>query len=542
MFGLRQVLLGACAAAAFAAAPASAQLIPATPPPTAGAESPTLGGDAAHRNEWAGTGLRPPLELAWLAPASAVQAAVAVGSRVVVETATEVVALNASDGSRQWAVPITAPVELAADGSRVYLAGPAGVVALDAATGRAQWGDPDAGSTGPVVVNGVLLTGNAAGAVVARQGSSGAVLWRTPVGIIGARPAAAGLRVYASGACRGASLDVTLGTVQWQAGCAQDAGTRTLLTGAVVIGEDGPAFLASDGTMIAPSGGPGTVGAGLLFANPIGNPAGALQARDAGTFAPRWTWKPPLPGVTFLRPAVVDGIVWEVAATADAGLVLGALDGATGAERWTGFLPGDGAYAPVTDVRRRRLPGLLLVPTVSGLAALRNAVEGPLSLRATFPRNVVATGDNVPITGKVVSDGHGLVGPRAVYLQADPFPFGARGYRTVGGSVSRRKGFEVATTVTRNTRLRLVADGVVYPPAKVFAVPRISVKYKATDEDLVVLATLRIAKAKGLRRAGRVALYRLKDGSTTAERIGVGRTRANGVGEVPRRHPARSHP
>ena len=178
-------------------------------------------------------------------------------------------------------------------------------------------------------------------------------------------------------------------------------------------------------------------------------------------------------------------------------------------------------------------PGLLLVPTPSGLAALRNAVEGPLSLRATFPRNVVATGDNVPITGKVVSDGHGLVGPRAVYLQADPFPFGARGYKTVGGTASGREGFEVETTVTRNTRLRLVADGVVYPPAKVFAVPRISVRYKATNQDLVVLATLRIAKAKGLRRAGRVALYRLKDGSTTAERIGTGRTRVNGVAKFP---------
>ena len=79
---------------------------------------------------------------------------------------------------------------------------------------------------------------------------------------------------------------------------------------------------------------------GPVFANPIGQPASALEARDAGTFAPRWTWNPPLPGVTFLRPAVVDGIVWEVAATVDAGLVLGALDGATGAERWTGFLPG----------------------------------------------------------------------------------------------------------------------------------------------------------------------------------------------------------
>ncbi len=135
----------------------------------------------------------------------------------------------------------------------------------------------------------------------------------------------------------------------------------------------------------------------------------------------------------------------------------------------------------------------------------------------------------MPITGKVVSDGHGLVGPRAVYLQADPFPFGARGYKTVGGSVSRRTGFGVATAVTRNTRLRLVSDGVVYPPAKVYAVPPISVKYKATDEDLVVLATLRIGRTKGLRRAGRVGLYRLKDGSTTAERIGVGRTRANGV-------------
>lgn len=524
---IRQGAYAACALALALAAPASAQLIPATPPPTAGAESTTLGGDAAHRNEWANTGLRPPLEIAWQAPASSVQAAVGVGSRIVVETATEVVALSAADGSRQWSVPITRPVELAADSARVYLAGPDGVAALDAATGRAQWGDPDRGSTGPVVSNGVLITGNAAGELVGRATSGGAQLWRTRVGIAGARPAVAGLRAYASGSCRGASVDVLLGTVQWATGCAQDTGTRTLLTGALAISEDGPTFLASNGTAVAPAGGPGTAGAGLLFPNPIGNPAPALQARDAGSFGVRWTWDPLLTGVTFLRPAVIDATVWQLEATTDAGLVLAALDGASGAERWSGFVPGD----PFPAARTSALavaPGLLLVPTARALVALRNAPEGPLGVRATFPRNVVAIGERVPVTGNVVSDGRGLVGPRAVLLQADPFPFGARGYRTVGGAVSRPGGFEITTPIRRNSRLRLVSDGVVYPPAKVFALPRITVKYRATDVDLRVRATLRIAKAKGLRRAGRVALYRLPEGSLTAERIGAGRSRANG--------------
>ncbi|MEJ7892529.1 MAG: PQQ-binding-like beta-propeller repeat protein [Solirubrobacteraceae bacterium] len=522
-----------CALAAFVPAGADAQAPPS-------ADSPTLGGDAAHRNAWAHTGLRPPLELAWRSDASPLFAAIAVGPRVILQTATALSAVSTSDGTPLWTVPLAvAPAEIATEGGGVYVTNADGVAALNIENGAVVWFAPDAGSTGPVLDAGRLFTGNAAGELVARQASSGNELWRTPVSITGARPAVAGPRVYATGTCRGASVEVTLGVEQWTAGCASAPATRTVLTGDTVISEDGAMYAAGDGAVLVGGGGPGTVGAGVLFQNPLGKNVGALRALDAGSFAPRWTWTPPLAGTLQLRPSVVESQVYQLVDTGDQGLLLGALDAATGAEQWTGFLPGDGSFTPATtSAVAVSGAGLLLVPTAGGgLVALRNATPGPLGLRAALPRNVVPVGDETTITGHLVPDGHGLVGPRAVFLQADPHPFDKK-YKTLDGALARRDGFSFTAAVERNTQFRLVADGVVYPPALMYAQPRIRVKYKDTKVDLVVRATLRIGAEPGFRRAGRVGLYRLKEGADTATRIGRGRSRKNGVARFGVRIPA----
>ena len=546
--GLRQ---GAHAAAALAAAlvaalvltaPAAAQLqiVPAATPAPPGADSPTLGGDAAHRNAWAGTGLRPPLEVAWQTGASPVHAAVAVGPRVVVQTGTALTALAAGDGATLWSRPLTDAAELATEGNRVYVTTTAGVAAVDLATGSTRWAVAEPGASGPVVEGGRLLVGNAAGQLVALAASTGAVLWRADVGIFRARPAVAGQRAYATGTCRAAAVELTLGLPVWSRGCPAAAATRTLLSGPAVIAEDGPIHRSSDGAPIAPSGGPGTVGAGLVFRSPITTPATSLLAGDAGTFAPRWSWSPPLAGSLSLRPAVVDGHVWQVAATDGDGLVLAALDALTGAERWTGFLPQpDGARLQAgTATAIAVAGGILLVPTAGGgLAALRNAPEGPLGVRATLPRNVVEAGARTTVTGQLLANGHGLTGPRAVTLQADRFPFEGR-YARVGAQIATRDGFAFGARIPRNTRQRLRADGVTYRPTTVYAQPSLDVTYRRTPRPLVVRATLRIRREPGFRRAGRVGLYRLREGATTLVRIGTGRANRAGMARFSVRIPA----
>ncbi len=546
--GIRQ---GAHAAGALAAAllalalacagPARAQLgvVPPAGPAAPGADSPTLGGDSAHRNAWAGAGLRPPLEVAWQTAASPVYAAIAVGPRVIVQTATALTAVTTDAGKPIWSVPLTGgAVEVATEGGRVYLTSATGVAALDITTGAVRWSSGDAGATGPVVADGRLYTGNAAGEVVARQASTGNVLWRAGVGIAGTRPAVAGARVYVTGTCSAASIDVLLGLEAWRTGCERDTGTRTLLAGTTVLAENGALYANTDGRLISPIGGAGTIGAGLLFASPIRDAPASLFAADAGSFAPRWAWTPPLPGRMLLRPAIVDDAVWQVVDAGAEGLVLAALDASTGAERWTGFLPGDGSFEPAVGSAVAVSPGLLLVPTANGgLAALRNAPAGPLGVRATLPRNVVATGEQTTITGEVLSNGHGLVGPRAVFLQADEHPFDGA-YRTLGAVQSGRGGFTLDTKVRRNTQYRLASDGVIYPPTVVYAQPSIAVKYKATRVERVVRATLRIGAERGFRRAGRVGIYRLKDGDDVLVRIGRGRSKGNGVARFKVRIPA----
>ena len=531
---LRQGAYAACALALACAGIARAQ----SPDTT------TLGGDAAHRNLWAGTGLRPPLDLAWQVAADPVQAPIVVSGRVVVQTAAAVSALDAATGTTLWSVPLTGgPADLASDGGRVFLASPAGVVALDLGDGRLLWRAPGTGASGPVAADGRVYVGTASGDVVARDASSGLVLWTADTRIAGARPAVAGSRVYVVGHCRATALNTLTGLPVWTTGsCGDDAGVRTVVAGAFAWGEDAALYLASDGTRVSPGPSPGTAGGGLVFANPLAAPTTALAAGDAGTFALRWTWKPPLPGVLAARPAVVDGSVFQLVDTKGPdGLYLAALDPGTGLEQWSGFLPlpdPPAALTPATTTAIAAGPGILVVPVPGGLAALRNAPTGPVGVEATLPRNVVAAGADTVITGKISSAGHGLVGPRAVALQADPFPFEG-GYVPAGFIVAGRSGFSFTARVARNTRFRIAADGVFYPPTAVYALPSLSVSYKRTARKRIVRARLRIAAARGLRRAGgRVAVYRLKRRGRVATRLGAGRSASSGIARFTVRIPA----
>ncbi|MEA2125260.1 MAG: PQQ-like domain, partial [Solirubrobacteraceae bacterium] len=499
---VRQGAHAACAlvvAALVAAAPARADIPvltpPAVAPPAPGSASVTLGGDAAHRNAWAGTGLAPPLGVAWSVDASPVAAPVVAGANVIVETATSLAAYALASGAPAWSIPLAGAVELATDGTRVFIAGAQGVAALSAATGATVWAAPGAAATGPVVAGGRLIVGTAAGALAAYQATSGALAWSADTGIAGSRPAVAGNRAYATGHCRAVAIATTTGLPVWTTGtCATDTGTRTLLSDLLVFAEDGGIYQAQDGALVAPTFGPGTIGGGLVFASPLGTGPATLAARDAASFAPRWSWAPPLPGRMALRPAVTEGTVWQVVDTGADGLLLGALDAATGDERWTGFLPqaAGAALTPGVATAVAAVPGVLLVPTAGGkLSALHNVGAGPLGITATVPTNVVAAGSRTTVRGQLVSRTGGLVGPRTVLLEADTHPFDGR-YDVAGHTVAGRSGFTFAVRVPRNTRFRLAADGVTYPPTPVYASPRLSVVYHRTKHKLVVRATLRI--------------------------------------------------
>lgn len=531
----------AAAVALLGAAPAArAQVnLPGVTPPVVapGAPGPdtlTLAGDAAHRNAWTGTGLRPPLELAWAHDGNPLLPPLAAGSRVIVETATALTAYNAADGAALWNVALASPAELATDSRRVFLAGTGGVAALDIATGATDWAVPGRPAAGPVVADGRLLVGTTDGHVTAYQADSGSVLWTTATGIVGSRPAIAGSRAYVTGTCRAAAITTTTGLPIWATGsCTQSAATRTLLGGGFVFAEDGAVYAAADGARLADGPSPGTIGGGLVFRSPLAAPTTVLAARDAGTFAPRWTWTPPLAGGMLLRPAVVDGAVYQVVDTGAEGLLLGALETGTGRELWSAFLPAGSSgvgLAPGIATTVTAAGGLLLVPTDGGgLAALRNAAAGPLGVTASLPRNVVAAGTQTVIKGTLTSDGHGLVGPRPVTLEADRFPYDGD-YEVLDLAIPGRAGFSFTATVARNTRFRLTADGVTYSPTEVFAQPALSIAYTATRRRLIVLATLRIKAQPGLRRrGGRVAVYRLKRRGRVAKRLGAGRSSAGGT-------------
>jgi hypothetical protein len=243
-----------------------------------------------------------------------------------------------------------------------------------------------------------------------------------------------------------------------------------------------------------------------------------------------------------LRPAAVEGTIWQVVDTGADGLLLGAIDAASGAEKWTGFLPagaGGAELVPGIGTAIASSPGLLLVPTDGGgLAALRNAPPGPLGVRGSVPRNVYAAGSHTVITGTLDENGHGLVGPRAVVLEADPFPFGRR-FGVEAFTTAGRNGFSIPVTIARNTRFRFKADGVTYPPTTIYAQPSLSVVYARTDSPRVVRATLRIAAVKGLRRrAARVAIYRRRPHGRALTRLGTGVTRRGGIAQFSVRIPA----
>jgi hypothetical protein len=525
---VRQGAYAACALIAFAAATAGAQLPIVTPPAVApsapGSSSVTYGGDAARRNAWAGINVAPPLGALWTIDAAPVTAPIVAGKTVVVETAAALSGHALGTGAQTWTVPLSRPVELATDGSRVYAAGTTGVIALDAATGAPAWTAPGA-ATGPVVADGRVIVGTATGAAAFEAGT-GLPLWSADAGIAGGRPAVAGSRAFVTGRCRAAAIATTTGLPIWTTGdCTGDTGTQTLLNGLAVFAEGAAIYKAEDGTVLSPGPSPGTIGAGLV----LGISSGTLVARD-GAFAQRWTWSPPISGHVALRPAVTDGTVWQVADAGTQGLVLGAIDAATGAERWTGFLPGTGTFQPSAYAAVAAIPGGLLVPTAGGkLTALVGVAAKPLGITATLPANVVPAGARTTITGHLTSSNGALIGPRTVTLEADRFPFDDR-YRKLKATIAGRDGFRFGTGVPRNTRFRLAADGVTYPPTAVYATPKLSVVYHRTKQRLVVRAKLKIAAIKGLQRGGgKVGVYRRKPGADVVTRLGAGRSNQHGV-------------
>jgi hypothetical protein len=541
--GLRQ---GAHAARALivallVAAPASAQLPildpPAEPPPAPRAASVTLGGDAAHRHAWTGTGLRPPLATLWSVAADPVTAPVVAGRTVVVETSQALTAYAGATGAQAWSVPLSSPVELAADDARVYAAGSGGLAALDAATGTVVWATSTP-AIAPVVAEGRVIVGTADG-VAAFDAGSGAGLWTGLTGIAGGRPAVAGGRVYVAGACRARALSASNGLSVWSTGDCPDVGRQTMLAGGAVISEGAGIYAAEDGELLLPGPGPGTVGEGLAFATPLGTAPSELVARDAVTLARRWTWTPKPAARMLFRPAAVDGRIWQVAVSADDGMTLTALDAATGRRQWTGFLPGAGLVAPGTATAVAAVAGGLLVPTAGGrLTVLRNAAGGHLGVRGQLPANVVAAGSDTLISGELVEVGEsGLAGPRRVVLQADRWPFGGR-WRRVGRQRAGRDGFSFVAGVERNTRFRVRADGAASRATAVYALPRLLVDYERTGSRRVVTATVRVVPTRGLRTSGaRAALYRLRSGSRTATRLGSGTVASSGAAVFPIRIP-----
>ena len=265
----------------------------------------------------------------------------------------ELVALDQATGAIAWG-----PVPLGARGSATYDSGTvfvlsessalAGVVqAFDAATGVQRWSvsltsQPYFDGT-PVAANGIVYvvgTGNGS-TLFAISEATGAILWTAPstAGTALATPAVTSSGVYLQFGCSTVDEDPSTGAQIWSTPgtCAAIPEIVPSVANGVVYSPDAPSGYGGT-TLNAQTG--VTLGSyqadtapAIAATEGYFLQAGTLQAVDlaSNTIAWRFTGDGSLMGA----PIVVDGDVFISGSTG----VLYALDGATGAVRWTTTLP-----------------------------------------------------------------------------------------------------------------------------------------------------------------------------------------------------------
>jgi len=375
--------------------------------------------DAAHDGRLSGGPEVPPLTERWSRDVGGlVSYPIITAGKVFVTVAstngqygTTLYALDAATGADAWG-----PVELGGtyfwsalttgDGQLFALNYDGLLRSFDVATGAQQWAVQLPGqyafSSAPTYFGGVVYSGGAGsgGTVYATRASDGALLWTAPVANgDNSSPAVSDTGVYVSYACAQAyDFDPATGSELWHHStfCSGGGGRTPVL-------EDGHVWVRDPITgnveLDAATGSP----VNTFIAQPA--PAfdgqrgfflenGVLQARDAGSLAPLWSFTGD--GNLTSAPIVVNGFVYEASSSGQ----LWALDESTGLPVWstdTGspILGPDeqNVSQPLTGLGAGQ--GLVVVPASNRLIAYE-----PSSTMAT-PTLTTAASGGVRVSGRI---------------------------------------------------------------------------------------------------------------------------------------------
>jgi outer membrane protein assembly factor BamB len=266
-------------------------------------------------------------------------------------------ALNASDGARLWSLPCVGVVSTPAVANGVLYFVSLETDSLDAVnarTGATLWSYGPLGGFlnesrdfAPTIVDGAVHLNSAVGDVYAVNASSGALLWRSSIGVSGLSPAVANGIVYVGNGAGLFALDAKTGVLLWNSfDVASIFNSPAVANGLVYVGffiqgSTGfgvAAFDAKTGVQrwiyAAESnldnvgqivGSSPAVADGMVY---IGSEAGTVYALDANTGTLKWTYQ--TGGTVNTSPAVANGVVYLTDGKKDI-----ALNAATGRLLWS---------------------------------------------------------------------------------------------------------------------------------------------------------------------------------------------------------------
>jgi outer membrane protein assembly factor BamB len=428
-------------------------------------------------------------------------------------------AYDARTGARAWSQDVSpfGLSSLAHAGGRLFsVDGSAAVIARSATTGEFIWRHEPlgAGGTAPVVVGDtVYLQGTR---VFALDAATGRQRWRASIEIgAGGHPAVAGDRLFAAGSCTVAALDRRDGRVLWQHH--DDCGGSPF--GNVLLWRDRVSAYDTVGVRRAEDGAS------------IGGPAPRAVVGDVGLTAdgagtgPMVAWDIPSGKRLWSapNPASVLGLphaVLSVGEPVESGVAVVARDPATGAERWGAKI------LPLSEGggdRRQAGAGQGVVALIANRTLM---VLGPAAGARPEPLTFALSGRPDRIYGEVAraTGATGAVlAARRTRVEADEQPFRGDFRTLVAGATDAAGKFGHRVRLTRNARIRVVADdGRTTASETVFVYPRM--RLSITQRGGLVRARTRIGAPKDVRLSRRsAALYLGRRGSRRLRRLDAAR-------------------
>jgi outer membrane protein assembly factor BamB len=128
-----------------------------------------------------------------------------------------IVALALEDGKEIWTVDLPVDQPFVVDDGRIFVTGAGSMNAINASTGAVVWRHPIGALTAPALIHQGWVITIAAGEITARRAADGTVVWKQPHGAQRLRPTIEGDTLYlplADGTV--AALNLTTGVKKWE--------------------------------------------------------------------------------------------------------------------------------------------------------------------------------------------------------------------------------------------------------------------------------------------------------------------------------------